>query len=82
MFFFSSTFTCDIKLKARLSFRDCKLANEGKYAFQIYAVVTSVSEMCNKYVSVQGEGEKEFEVQERGKYLQAHLTCPMCRPVV
>ena len=22
--------------------------------------------MCNKYVSVQGEGEKEFEVQERG----------------
>ena len=36
--------------------------------FQIYAVVTNVSELCNKYVSVQGEGEKEFEVQERGRY--------------
>ena len=46
------------------------MVNKGKYVFQIYAVVTSVSEMCNKYVSVQGEGEKEFEIQERGAYLQ------------
>ena len=54
--------------------------NEVKSMFQIYAVVTSVSEMCNKYVSVQGEGEKEFEIQERGRYIQMQLTSPI-RPL-
>ncbi len=37
----------------------------------------SVSEVCNKFVSVQGEGEKEYEVQERGTSHRCAQTGPV-----
>ena len=44
---------------------------------QTYSIVTSNAEVCNRVVKVAGDGEKEFDAQERGvcvSLLAAHLT--------
>ena len=44
---------------------------------QTYAVVTSVTEPCNKFVKVAPEGEKDFEVLERGIFHWLFFDCPV-----
>ena len=40
---------------------------------QTYTVVSSTAELCNRVVKLVGDGEKEFETQEKGNYVSVLL---------